>query len=134
VENLATVKQFTVFFQSQESPKASVCLYLFNVHFDLFIYLLTYLFINYFYLIFSLFTFQMLSSFLVSPLKIPYAFPPPPAPQLTHSHSQSWHSPTLGHNTFTGPKASPPVDDRLGHHQLDIQLEPHIPPRVFFDW
>ena len=28
----------------------------------------------------------MLSPFLVSPLKIPYALPPPPAHQPTHSH------------------------------------------------
>jgi hypothetical protein len=35
--------------------------------------------------IFSLFTFQMLSPFLVSPLKTLYPFPPPPAYQPTHS-------------------------------------------------
>jgi hypothetical protein len=76
----------------------------------------------------------MLSPFLVSPPKIPYPFPPPPAPQPTHSHSRSWHSPILGHRTFTRPRNFPPIDDRLGHPQLQIQLEPQVPPCVFFDW
>ena len=76
----------------------------------------------------------MLSPFLVSPPKIPYPLPPPPAPQPTHSHSWPWHSPILGHRTFTGPRASPPIDDQLGHPLLHIQLEPQVPPCVFFDW
>jgi hypothetical protein len=46
----------------------------------------------------------------------------------------SWHAPILGHRTFTGPRASPPIDDRLGHPLLHIQLEPQVPPCVFFDW
>jgi hypothetical protein len=84
-------------------------------------------------LIFSLFTFQMLSPFLVSPPKIPYLLHLPLFP--THTlHSWSWHSPLLGHKTFTGPRASPPIDDSLGHPLLNIQLEPQIPPCVFFDW
>ena len=36
--------------------------------------------------ILSLFTFQTLSPFLVSPPKTPYPLPPPPAHQPTHSH------------------------------------------------
>ena len=76
----------------------------------------------------------MLSPFLVSPLKIPYLLLPPPVPQPTYSHSWSWHSPILGHRTFTGPRASPPIDDRLGHPLLHIYLEPQVPPCVFFDW
>jgi hypothetical protein len=59
---------------------------------------------------------------------------PPPASQPTHSHSWSWHSPIMGHRIFTGLKASPPIDDRLGHPLLHIQLEPQVPPCVFFDW
>jgi hypothetical protein len=62
-----------------------------------------------------------------------YPLPPSPAPQPTHSHSQPWHSPILAHRTFTGPRASPPTDDRLGHPLLHMQLEPHVPPCVFFD-
>ena len=74
----------------------------------------------------------MLSLFLVIPSNIAYPLllplllkPPTPA-------SRSWHSPILGHITFTGPKASPPIDGQLGHPQLHIQLEPWVPPCVFF--
>jgi hypothetical protein len=76
----------------------------------------------------------MLSPCLVSPPKIPNPLPAPLVPQPTHSHSQSWHSPILEHRTFTGPRTSPPTDDKLSHPQLHIQLEPHVPPYVFFDW
>jgi hypothetical protein len=72
--------------------------------------------------------------FLVSPPKIPYPLPPPPDFQPTHSHSWSWHSLILGLRNFTGPRASPPIDDRLGHPLLHIQLEAQVPPCVFFDW
>jgi hypothetical protein len=69
---------------------------------------------------FSSLTFQMLSLFLVSFPKIPYTLPTPPAPQPTWP----WHSPILGHRTFfTGPRASPPIDDHIGHPQLQMQLE-----------
>ena len=74
----------------------------------------------------------MLSSFLVSLPKIPYPLPASLAPQTTHS--QSWPPPILGHRTFTGPRASLPIDDQLGHPLLHIQLEPQVPPCVFFDW
>jgi hypothetical protein len=76
----------------------------------------------------------MLSPFLISPLKIPYPLLPSSAPQPALSHSQSWPSPILGHRAFTGPKASPPIDDQLGHPHRHIQLEPQVPPCVFFDW
>jgi hypothetical protein len=78
----------------------------------------------------------MLSTFLVSPPEIPYLLSLSPAPQATYSLSQSWpwHSPILGHRTFTGHRASPPTDDQLGHPLLYIQLEPQVPPCVFFDW
>ena len=54
--------------------------------------------------------------------------------QPTQSYSWSWHSPMLGHKTFTGPRASPSIDDWLGHPLLYIYLEPQVPPCVFFDW
>jgi hypothetical protein len=44
------------------------------------------------------------------PSENPYSLHPFPAHQPTHSASWSWHSPTLGHRTFTRPKASPPID------------------------
>ena len=83
-----------------------------------------------FYLIFSLFTFQMLSPFLVSPLEIPYPILTPPAsirvfPHLTtHSCLPPWHSPTLGHQAFTVSKAFLPIDARQGHPLLNMRLEP----------
>jgi hypothetical protein len=43
-------------------------------------------------LLFSLFIFQMLFPFLVSPPKTTYPLPAPSAPQPTHPHSWSWHS------------------------------------------
>ena len=73
-------------------------------------------------MIFSLFTFQMLSCFLVCPLKIPYPLPLltiPPTPA-----SWPWHSPILGHRAATVPRAFPPIDGQLGHPLLHMQLEP----------
>ena len=60
----------------------------------------------------------------------PIPLPPPPAsmrvfPHLPiHSHLPPWHSPTLGHQAFTGPRASPPIDVRQDHPLLHMQLEP----------
>ena len=82
---------------------------------------------------FSSFIFQILSTFLVCPLKIPYPLFPPPSPQPTHSHFWPWQSPILRHRTFTGPRASPPIDDQVGHPLKRMQLEPWVPPCVFFD-
>lgn len=61
----------------------------------------------------------MLSPFLVSPPKIPYPLLNPPT-----SASCPRHYPILGHRAFTGPRASPPNEERLGHSQLHMQLEP----------
>jgi hypothetical protein len=94
----------------------------------------SFFFFFFFFVIFSLFTFQMLAPFLVFPLKISYSLSPPPDPQPNHSHSVPWHSPILGHRTFTGPTASPPIYHQLGHPLLHIKLEPQVPPCVFFDW
>jgi hypothetical protein len=78
-----------------------------------------YLFV--YYQILSSFTFQMLSPFLVSSLKVPYTFPCPVLlPNPPTSASWSWHSPVLGHIIFTRPKASPPIDGWLGHLLLYI--------------
>jgi hypothetical protein len=40
----------------------------------------------------------------------------------------SWplHSPVLGHMIFSRPRASPPIDDRLGHPLLHMQLETQL--------
>ena len=53
--------------------------------------------------------------------------PPTPA-------SWPWHSPILKHRTFTGSRASPLIDDQLGHPLLHMQLEPWVPVCVFFGW
>ena len=45
-----------------------------------------------------------------------------------------WHSPTPGHRTFTGSRASPPTDDLPGHPLLHMKLEPGVPPCVLFHW
>jgi hypothetical protein len=76
----------------------------------------------------------MLSPFLISPLKTTYPLPLPLLTNSPTSASWPWHSLILGHRTFTGPKASPPTDDRLGHPLLHMQIEPQVPPCVFFGW
>jgi hypothetical protein len=79
-----------------------------------------------FFKIFSLFTFQMLSPFLVFPLKIPYPLPPSPAPHSTHPTSWPWHSPILGHGTFTGPRVSPPIAHRRNNN-MNQPVPPELP-------
>jgi hypothetical protein len=54
------------------------------------------------------------------PSEKPLCPPLLPVPQPTHSHSWSWHSPILGYRAFTGPRASPPIDDQQGHPLLQI--------------
>jgi hypothetical protein len=76
----------------------------------------------------------MLSPFLVSPLKIPYPLPLPLLTNPPTPASWPWHSPMLGHRTFTGLKTSSPIDDQLGHPLLHMQIETLVPPCVFFDW
>ena len=76
----------------------------------------------------------MLSPFLVSPPEVPYPLPPSPAHQPIHSHFLTLAFPYTGHRTFTGPRDSPPIDDWPGHLLLHMQLEPWVPPCVFFDW
>jgi hypothetical protein len=45
------------------------------------------------------------------PSKNPLSLPPPPAHQPTHSCFLALEFPYMGHRTFTGPRASPPIDD-----------------------
>jgi hypothetical protein len=76
----------------------------------------------------------MLSPFLVSSPKIPYLLPPPLLTNPPTPASWPWHPLILGHRIFTGPRASPPIDNWLGHPLLHMQLEPWVPPCVFFGW
>jgi hypothetical protein len=58
--------------------------------------------------------------------KVPYALlPTPPAllPNPPTPTSWLWCSPVLGHMIFARPRASPPIDGRLDHPLLHMQLE-----------
>ena len=72
----------------------------------------------------------MLSLSQVSPPKSHYPLPTPP---LTNPPTPT-SLPTPGHRTFTGTRASPPIDDQLGHPLLHMQLEPWVSPCVLFSW
>ena len=48
----------------------------------------------------------------------------PRAYQYTIHDSWPWHSPILGHRTFTGSRACPPIGEQLGHPLLHKGLEP----------
>jgi hypothetical protein len=75
---------------------------------------------------FTSFTFQMLSPFLVSSRKSPKPSPLPLLPNPPTPTSWPWHSPILGHIIFTRPRASPPIDGRLGHFLIHMQLEAQL--------
>jgi len=91
--------------------------------------------------IFSLFTFQMLSPFLLSLERTPtlssisllQLWCPPPT-HLLPPASHPWHPPILGHQAFRRPRASSPIDARQGHSLLQMWLEPGVTPWVLFYW
>ena len=62
--------------------------------------------------IFSLFTFQMLSPFLVLPQKIPCPILLPLIINQLTNTSWPWHSLTQEHRAFIGPRDSPPIDNQ----------------------
>jgi hypothetical protein len=47
----------------------------------------------------------------------------PLLPSLPTLASWPWHSPVLGHMIFERPRASPPIDSKLGNPLLHMQLE-----------
>ena len=75
---------------------------------------------------------------MLSPFGFPSELPIPSSVPLLINlptpSSLSWHSPKLGYQPFSGPKASPPIDVQQGHSLLHMQLEPWVPPCVFFGW
>ena len=90
--------------------------------------------------IFSLFTFQTFLPFQVSPSETPI-----PCLLLlslwecssTHSPTPvflPWHSPTLGHQTPSGSRASPPIDVQQGHCLSHMRPEPWVSPCISFGW
>jgi hypothetical protein len=60
--------------------------------------------------------------------------PSPLAHQQTHSHFLALAFPYTGASNPHRTRASPPIDDRLGHPLLHMQLEPWVPPCDFFGW
>ena len=62
------------------------------------------------------------------------SLPNTPAHQTTHSCFLALASPTLVHRAFTGPRASPSIDDWQGHYLLHMRLEPWVSPCVLFGW
>ena len=92
-----------------------------------------------FYCIFSFCTFQISSSFLISPWK-PLISSPTPASigKFPHTYtlltSCPCISPTLGHWAFTGPMDSCPIGDHQGHPLLHMWLEPWVPTCVLEFW
>jgi len=86
--------------------------------------------------IFYVFTFQMLSRFLVPSSPLPFLFL---LWGCSTSHARTpnsvpWLSPTLEKQTFTGPRTSPPIDATQCHPLLHMQLEPWFPTCVLFGW
>jgi hypothetical protein len=52
---------------------------------------------------------------------------PSPSPWLTNPltpASWPWNAPLLGHGTFTGQRAFPPIDNRSGDPLIHMQLQP----------
>jgi hypothetical protein len=77
------------------------------------------MFIFYFHFLLDIF-FIYISNVI---LKVPYTLtqPNPPTPA-----SWSWNSPVLGHMIFARPRASPPIDGRVGHPLVHMQLETQL--------
>jgi hypothetical protein len=76
-----------------------------------------------------------------SPLqKPPYAIPSPPASMRVLYYPPTtpifppWHSPTLGHQTPSDPRAFPLTDVQRGHPLPHMRPEPWVLPCVFFGW
>jgi hypothetical protein len=62
---------------------------------------------------------------------------PSPLPLFTNQPIPaylSWDSSTLGHRTFTRPRASPLIDVPQVHPLLHMRLEPWVPLCVLFCW
>ena len=80
------------------------------------------------YSFFLLFLFLLDVLFIYISNAIPKALLPSPcpAPQPTYSHFLALASPVLGLMIFARPRASPPIDGRLGYPLLHMQLETQL--------
>ena len=76
----------------------------------------------------------MLSPFLVFSSKNPLSSTPSPCSPTHPFPFLALAFPYTGASNPHRTRASPPIDDRLGHPLLDMQLEPWFPPCVFFGW
>ena len=80
----------------------------------------------------------MFSPFHVSPSEPPYPILPPPASirlLLTHPPTPvlpPWYCHTLGHQTPSGPRASPPTDVQQGHSLPHMWPVAWVTSCVFF--
>jgi hypothetical protein len=96
-----------------------------------------FLFSLFFNWIFSLFTFQMSSSFQVFPLETTYFIPPSlPVWGCSPTHLPTpvfppWHSSILGHRTPSVPRTSPFRTVHRGHPLPHMWPEPWVSPCVF---
>jgi hypothetical protein len=84
-------------------------------HIYIYIYIYIYVYI-YIYIYICFFKISFFFIYISNAITFP-SFPsenplsPSHATQPTHSHSWSWHFPILSQRTFTGPRASLPIDD-----------------------
>jgi hypothetical protein len=80
------------------------------------------------FLIFIFYAFLLDNFFIYISNAIPKAPYPPPTLPLNPPTPTSWpwHSPVLGQMIFSIPRASPPIDGRLGHPLLHMQLETQL--------
>ena len=66
------------------------------------------------------------------PLPLPlWGCPPQPFPSPIFL---PWHSPTVGNQTPSGSKASPPTDVQQSHPLTHMWTEPWVPPCIHFGW
>jgi hypothetical protein len=114
---------FSSVFWNSKSP--FFCMYLF-------IYIRYFLYLH--FKCYPLFKSPLGKPLIPSPLPLPHegallppTYPPTPAFLL-------WHSPTLGHQTLTGPRAIPLTDVQQGHHLPHMQFEPRVLPCILFGW
>ena len=80
----------------------------------------------------NLLPFTILPSGNPIPSPLPISMKVLPFP--TTPDSPPWHSPTLEHWAFIGPRASPLIDAQQDHPLLHIHLEQWFTPCVLFGW
>jgi hypothetical protein len=122
--------------------------YIFILIFPFFYFLCIGYFIYLHFIIFNIYLYLKWYPTSQLPLhKPPFTQPPsPPSPPSplplwgcfsTYTPSPTTplqHPSTVGHQTSTGPRASPPIDVKQCHSLLPLYLEPWAPPCTLFSW